>query len=231
MSRGFSMIELLIVLTVMTILLCISLFYLSGHERLYRPDEQALKIIDIFQEARQRSLTQRETMRVEIDLTSNMVRLIDENLPTSASDDRPIRSLVLMPSAEVKLDARPPDISTNPTETMPVPIAQFKSSIYPPSLSHNVCTFRFLRNGTVVNEGTDATGSNATTTGTTLFIWSPKQNNPSESEIARAITIIGATGSVRFWEYNRALTETNKWKDSRRMSIYGGQGSGSNSNS
>lgn len=229
MSRGFSMVELLIVLAIITILLGISLFYLSGHERLYRPDEQALKIIDIFQEARQRSLTQRETMRVEIDLTDNLVRLIDENQPNTADDDREVRKMILLPPSEVKIDARPPDITTNPVEIMPVPAAQFRPSIYPPSVTHNVCTFRFLRSGTVVNEGTDAVGSNATTTGLTLFIWSPKKNNPNESEIARAITVIGATGSVRFWEYNRNLTEANKWKDSRRMSIYGGQTGGSNS--
>jgi prepilin-type N-terminal cleavage/methylation domain-containing protein len=230
MSRGFSMVELLIVLTVITILMGISLFFLSGHERLYRPDEQALKIIDIFQEARQRSLTQRETMRVEIDLNDRMVRLIDENLPNTADDDRLIRNIILVPQEEVKLNSRPPDIATSPTEIMPVPIAQFKPSIYPPSVSHNVCTFRFQRNGTVVNEGTDAIGSNATTTGLTLFIWSPKQNSTDRSEIARAITVIGATGSVRYWEYNRNLPDVNKWKDSRRMSIYGGQSGGSNSN-
>ncbi|MBS1792425.1 MAG: hypothetical protein JSS81_01150 [Acidobacteria bacterium] len=225
------MVELLIVLTVITILTGISLFYLSGHERLFRPDEEALKIIDIFQEARQRSLTQRETMRVEIDLTDNVVRLIDENQPNTADDDRLIRTSVLIPQAEVKLNSRPPDIATNPTELMPVPIAVFKPSIYPSSAGHDVCTFRFQRNGSVVNEGTDAVGSNATTTGLTLFIWSPKQNDPNQSEIARAITVIGATGSVRFWEYNRNLTDANKWKDSRRSSIYGGQTGGSNSNS
>ena len=230
MSRGFSMVELLIVLAVITILLGISLFYLSGHQRLFRPDEQAFKIVDVFQEARQRSLTQREAMRVEIDLTDNMVRLIDENLPDTASDDKLLKAVTLASAAEVKLDARPPDISTNPTEIMPVPIAQFRPSVYPNSAGHRVCTFRFLRNGTVVNEGTDAIGSNATTTGLTLFIWSPKGNSTTESEIARAITVIGATGSVRFWEYNRGLTDANKWKDSRRMSIYGGQTSGSNSN-
>ncbi len=222
MSRGFSMVELLIVLTVITILTGISLFYLSGHQRLYRPDEQAQKIIDFFQEGRQRSLTQRETMRVEIDLTDGMARLIDENLPTTPGDDQIIKSMVLFPQNDVTMNVRPPDISTNPTESMPVPIALFKPSIHPLSISHNVCTFRFLRNGTVVNEGTDAVGSNATTTGLTLFIWSPKKDNPNESEIARAITVIGATGSVRYWEYNRNLTEVNKWKDSRRSGIYGG---------
>lgn len=230
MSRGFSMVELLIVLVVITILIGISMFYLTAHQRLYRPDEQAVKVIDIFQEARQRSLTQRETMRVEIDLTDNLVRLIDENTSTTAGDDTVIKKQTLVPPHEVKMNSRPPDISTVPIEIMPVPDAQFKPSIYPPSLGHNVCTFRFHRNGTVVNEGTDAIGSNATTVGLTLFIWSPKPNNPSQSEIARAVTVIGATGAVRFWEYNRSLSDPNKWKDSRRLSIYGGTTGGTNSN-
>lgn len=230
MSRGFSMVELLIVLAVITILSGISLFYLSAHERLYRPDDQALKIIDVLQEARQRSLTQRETMRVEIDLTDNMLRLIDENQPGTADDDRVLKSTVLLPQEVVKLEQRPPDISTNPAEIMPVPQAQFRQSIYPPSVTHNVCTFRFLRNGTVVNEGTDPVGSNAATTGSTLFIWSPKKDDPDESEIARAITVVGASGSVRYWEYNRGLPDDNKWKDSRRSSIYGGQTGNSNTN-
>lgn len=230
MSKGFSMVELLIVLTVITILLGISLFYISGHQALYKPDEQSLKIIDVFQEARQRSLTQRETMRVEIDLSANLVRLIDENQVTTADDDFVIRSFVLQPQTEINMSSRPPDITTSPVDSMPIPIAQFRPSVYPTSAGNNVCTFRFLRNGTVVNEGTDPIGSNATTAGSTLFIWSPKKDVAGESEIARAITVIGATGSVRFWEYNRGVADANKWKDSRRMSIYGGTGGGSNSN-
>lgn len=220
MSRGFSMVELLIVLAIIFILSTVSLFYLSGHQKLYRPDEESLTIIDLLQEGRQRSLTQRETMRVEIDLTDNLIRLIDENQPNDAGDDRIIKISVLLPQTDVKLNSRPPDISTDPPESLSVPIAQFKPSIYPPSSSHNVCTFRFLRNGTVVNEGTDAIGSNATISGLTLFVWSPKTNNSNASEIARAITVIGATGGVRYWEYNRNVTTTNKWEDSRRSGIY-----------
>lgn len=74
------MIEILIVLTGITILPGISVFYLSRHERLFRRDEQALKIIDVFQKARQRSLTQRETMRADFDLPDKMALLIDESL-------------------------------------------------------------------------------------------------------------------------------------------------------
>ncbi|HEY8561367.1 MAG TPA: prepilin-type N-terminal cleavage/methylation domain-containing protein [Pyrinomonadaceae bacterium] len=226
MSRGFSLVELLIVLSVITILLGISLFYLSGHENLYRPDEQALKIIDALQEARQRSLTQREVMRVEIDLTDNQVRLIEENESSTADDDRLVRNFVLAPRSQVRVDSRPSDINTNPSEILPVPPAQFRTSVHPLSAGHDVCTFRFLRNGTVVNEGTNATGSNATTAGLTLFVWSPKTSDQNASDIARAVTIIGGTGSVRLWEYNRNLTGTNKWQDSRRRGVSGGSISG-----
>lgn len=224
MSRGFSVVELLVVLVVIGVLSAASTFYLLGHRRLFRPDEQSMRIVDALQEARQRSLTQRETMRVEIDLTDRMVRIIDENSPATAEDDVLVRASVLYPAAEVRTGTRPPGILTSPEESMPVPIADFRPSIYPPSATHFVCTLRFLRNGTVVDQGADALGSNAATAGATLYLWTPKSQSESETEIARAITIIGATGAIRSWEYDRALETTNKWKDSRRSGTYGGQG-------
>lgn len=228
-EKGFSMVELLVVLAIATIMTGFSIFYLTGHQKLYKPDEESLKLVDLLQEARQRSLTQRETMRVEIDLDDSVARLIDENTPTVSSDDSKIREVTLFPGSTVKLDSRPPDINTFPSESMPVPIAQFTQSVYPSSITHNVCTFRFLRNGTVVNAGTNPIGDNSTLTGATLFIWSPKEGSTTTSEIARAITVVGATGSIRFWEYNRSSTDANKWKDSKRISNYGGQAGNSNS--
>ncbi len=222
MSRGFSLVELLIVLVVMLILSGFSLFYLAGHQRLYRPDEQSLRLVDALQEARQRSLTQRETMRVEIDVTDGLIRLIDENSPATADDDVLVRSAPLFPASEVKIDERPPDIVTNPEEPLPVPVADYRPSLHPLSLTHRVATLRFLRNGTVTTGGTDAIGTNSATAGSTIFIWSPKLDNDNESNIARAITVVGATGSVRYWEYDRSIAATNKWKDSRRSGGYGG---------
>lgn len=220
MSNGFSLVELLIVLAVIAILSAVSALYLAGNRGLFRADEQSLAIVDALQEARQRSLTQRETIRVEIDLTDGSLRLIDENRPETADDDALIRSVTLLPPAAVRIDRRPTDIQTDPAEAMPAPAAQYRPSIYPPSVTHNVCTLRFLRNGTVVNEGNDAVGTNAAMTGATLFVWSPVSSNDAESQVARAITVIGATGSVRLWEYDRALTSANKWKDSRRSGSY-----------
>lgn len=219
---GFSIIELLIVMTIILIMSTSAYFFLSSHQKLYKADDQALFIADILQEARQRSLTQRETLRVEIDLTANVVRLIDENTPTVATDDVLVRQLALLPTEEVRINERPNEIENNPPEPFETPSANFRQSIYPSSLNNQVCTLRFQSNGTVVDAGNNAIGGGANQIGTTLHIWLPDENTPNQSRVARALTVIGSTGTIRLWEYDRNSTETNKWKDTRRNGNYGG---------
>jgi prepilin-type N-terminal cleavage/methylation domain-containing protein len=222
-SDGFSLIELLIVLVMISILSGTAFYYLNASRELYKADEQALKITDILQEARQRALTQRENMRVEIDLTDNIIRLIDENQPDTVDDDNEIRNIPILSSTELRLDQRPAQITYNPPEDFPVPSARFKQSVYTPSLLHNVSTLRFLSNGTVVDQGNNTLGDGAVPTGVTLHVWSPDKDNINNSKIARSITIIGSSGSVRLWEYDKNLETANKWKDTRRISVFGGQ--------
>ncbi len=225
-NAGFSIIELLIVLTVFSILTSAAFFYLDAHQTLFKPDNQALQIADMLQEARQRSLTQRKTMRVEIDLTDSVTRLIEENKSDTSTDDKVLRELPLYFPNEVRTDTTPSDITYNPPEPLPVPSAQYKISTYPLSNLHQVCTIRFQPNGTVVDAGENNIGNNAVSKGVTIHVWSPKQDNSNESSIARALTVVGSTGSVRLWEYNKDIREGNKWKDSRRFGVYGGQGTG-----
>ena len=226
-DSGYSIVELLIVLVVVTVVTSGAFFYLNAHEKLYKTDNQALQIADMFQEARQRSLTQRRTMRVEIDLTESIARLIDENTAATASDDEVLRELQLFFPNEVRMDAPAAEITANPPEPLPVPSAQFKPSNHPLSNLHQVCTIRFQSNGTVTDAGDNATGNNAVTRGATLHLWLPDKNDVRKPEVARALTIIGSTGSVRLWEYHKEIESGNKWKDSRRFGVYGGQGTGS----
>lgn len=219
-ESGFSLLELLVVVGLIMLLSGIMLFYLSGHQKLYKPDDEAIQIADILQEARQRSLAQRETLRVELNLTTNIVTLINENSATTTSDDVVLKRFTLFSTNDVKISTRPAQITTGPPEPMPVPTAVFKPSVYPSSTTQNVCTIRFLSNGTAVDAGTNATGNAAVPTGVSLFVWSPKKTAPTESEQARAITVLGATGSIRMWEWDANLTQTNKWKDSRKSVAY-----------
>ena len=75
-------------------------------------------IADILQEARQRSLTQRETMRVEIDITENHIRLIDENTVATADDDEVLKILPVYFPNEVRIDSRANNIAYNPPEPL-----------------------------------------------------------------------------------------------------------------
>ena len=230
-QAGFSLIETLSVMALIAVFSSVTFLYLNATQDLYKADEQALSIIDVMQEARQRSLTQRETMRVEIDVTDNVVRLIDENDPDSIDDDNELRSVPLLDPSEVRVDERASQIGNNPPEEFPVPTAKFKRSIYPPSQNHDVCTIRFLNNGRVVDQGNNGVGNGAVNTGLTLHVWSPRKDNSNKANIARGITIIGSTGSIRLWEHDPSLKGAVKWKDTRRTSVFGGQARGKNSNS
>lgn len=212
----------MVVLVLIAIFVSISLFFYEGHRSLYRPDEIAVQISDLMQEARQRALTQREAMRVEIDLTRKVAHLIDENAPNTADDDFVLRTITLPDPSAVTVGTRPANIGYNPPEPLPVPSAVFGSSVYTPSFGNNVCTFRFLRDGTVVNAGNNAIGTGAVSSGATLHIWSPAETDTSSSQVARAITVIGSSGTIRMWEFDEALELSNKWKNSRRTGSYAG---------
>ncbi len=205
-------------MSVVAIMTSVSLYYLYAHQKVYRPDEQASYAIDIMQEARQRALTQKATMRVEFDLTDRVVRLINEKDSLATTDDVVVRSINLRPDTEVRIDKRPDNISISPTETSPVDTITFMPlSVYPMSLNHRVATIRFRKDGTVTDAGTTPNASNSTVKGVTIFLWQPGKIVPDNSDIARAITVIGATGAMRLWNHHPGVSGAAQWKDSRRF--------------
>jgi prepilin-type N-terminal cleavage/methylation domain-containing protein len=215
-NEGFSIIELIIVLTIIGIMSGISIFYLSGNRRLYRVEDQALRISDFLSEARQRALNQREVMRIQIDTTDSKIRLIDENSSLTETDDVIIRELTLEQSDEVRMATVPNNIRTTPPEPSPVPAAQYPVSFYPLSFGNDVFTLRFLSNGTVVNAGTDNIGTNAVLSGATLYFWKPKANTPNETEMTRAISVLASSGSIKLWAHTFSETGSEVWNDSRK---------------
>lgn len=201
--RGFSVIELLVVLAIIGTLSGVSLFYLTSHRRLLKPGEISLQVADVLQEARQRALTQRETIRVEIDVEDNVVRLVDENT-TSIKTDTKIRQLSLLSPNQVKVDQPPADISAKPNPAMNLPNATFKQITTSTNANHRATMLRFKSDGTVID-------INGKPNGAIMYFWSLKNNQPNVSEIAIAITV-EPSGLIRYWQYDKNSADSDKWK-------------------
>lgn len=200
-ENGFSLIELIIVMLIISILSVMALLSFKA-EKLYLADSQARQIIDLFQEARQRSLTQHETMRVEINKTRKSISLISENEPGNADDDKVIRTITLEDEKYVVVGNAPNNVINAPADVSPIPVLSFKTSVYPLSQNDMVATLRFVRNGKVLNAGSNAIGSNAAVTGATIYIWMPQYGDNGQplslGTVIRAVTVSGSSGMSNF---------------------------------
>jgi prepilin-type N-terminal cleavage/methylation domain-containing protein len=200
-QSGFSLIELLVVVVMILLLFGVSLFYLIPHRNLYRVEDLSLQIVDILQDAKQLALNQRQTMRVEINNSKSAIILIDENSPTMDSDDREVKRIALPYAYEVTVGVRPSNVSVEPTEPSPVPVPAFAPSSNPLTQANSVAVLRFTSTGLVRNAGVNALGSGSVMTGATIYAWKPRRPGQTISEMTRGITVLGATGTVRLWNY------------------------------
>ncbi len=199
-ESGFSVVELLAVMMVLLVMLAISIPYLYSYRKLYRSEDQALKVMDLMKEGSQLALNRRRTTRLEIDLTDNAVLLIDEN---GVAPDTLIKSIPLDPVNEVRIDFVPDGVDRpNPPD---YEVAIFATDTLghlrdgENVSGHEVWAARFRSDGSVVNAGD-------TPISATLYSWPPKSaaepTVPRALEEVRAITMFGGSGSVRYWKHN-----------------------------
>lgn len=189
-EAGFSLVEILVVLAIMTILLVFAVFSLTGHKTLYRTDDETLRIINVLREASQLALTQRQPMRVELDATNKTIRIVDENLSTS-TDDKEVRKVFLEKAAIIRVDTAPAGVSK--PDPPNYPNAAFAGT-------PKVWKVWFRRDGTV----TDNAATPAITS-STIYIWEPSASDNTQAKdkkLVRCITIFGTTGGIRLWKHN-----------------------------
>lgn len=211
-ERGYSLPELLIVVIIIGILSLFSILYVTASKRLYKVEDQALQVVDILQEAKQRALNERQTMRIEINTVANAVILIDENSASAGdSDDREIKRLRIGTSGEVRVGPRPANVNTNPTEPTPVEPLAFAPSSHPLTTGNSVGVIRFTSSGVVLSAGSNSIGAGATMTGATVYVWKPRAASPTNSEMTRGITVLGPSGTIRTWTYDHATTNPS-WR-------------------
>lgn len=199
--KGISVVELIIVLVIISILTAISIPYIYNYKKLYKSEDQALKVMDLMREANQLALVKRRTFRFEIDLTDNKALIIDEN-STGAADDKELKAIPLEPTRDVRMDAAPTGVTApNPPNYNDAAFATdsvgHKSGGTTVN-NHNVWVARFKTDGSVVK-------TNDTLVSATLYFFpplTPGNANPRIIKEVRAVTIFGGSGAVRYWKHD-----------------------------
>ena len=206
-QRGVSLVELVFVLVIVGILTTFAVMAYSS-SRKHAADDQARHILDMLDEARQKALNQRNTMRVEINKTKKKITLIDEEDWKTVTDDRVVRSMPLSSNAEV--GAAPNNVSAGPTATSPIPVPTYTASTYPLSSGDQKITLRFRRDGQVVDAGTNETGAGSLVTGATVYVYNktPTGNNP---DVVRAVTVLGSTGETSIYRCRVVSGTCTNW--------------------
>lgn len=207
-QKGFSLVELLVVIGIVIILSTITLITMASVKK-YAADDQAKRLIDVFDEARQRSLNQRKTLRVEINQTKKSVILIDEASGSTAADDFVIKSVPFY--SLVNIGGTPGGISSAPTASTPIPVAAYSNSTYPLSAGEQKITFRFKPGGKVVDVGTDNIGTGSLVTGGTVYVYSTKNNAGGNPEIIRAVTLIGVSADSSIYKCTYSANVCGNW--------------------
>jgi prepilin-type N-terminal cleavage/methylation domain-containing protein len=198
-QSGFSMVELMVVVSIMVIMTGIVVFSFRGNKRSYVADDEATKVLSFFREAYQRALSQRQAQRITIDRTNNLIRLADMGL-LPGGDETIINRGVL--STTVTMTQ--PVISGTPLSPPPAP---YNYSVA--NLSSGSIDIYFLADGSVTN----ATGFNNSSfaPASFTFFFSPSQETVTQSgqtssnsgNLIRAVTLFGPTGSTRLWRFDR----------------------------
>ncbi len=198
-AKGFSVVELLVVLGIIAIMAAISIPYLVNYKKGYRSEDQTFKIIDLMRETGQLALQKRRTFRFEIDLTDNEVLIIDEN---GTAADAMIKRVPLEMTKEVRVDMIPVGVTKpNPPNYTDISFAVDTLGHLEGSTTvtgHNVWAARFRSDGSVVNAANNPISAN-------IYIWPPQtpgSTTPRNKTEVRAITIFGGSGAIRYWKHN-----------------------------
>lgn len=195
-QRGGSLVEVIFVLVIVSIITGFAVMSYSS-SRKHAADDQAHNLLDMLDEARQKALNQRNTMRVEINKTKKKITLIDEETDVTATDDHIVRNLPL--SGNTVVGTSPNNVSSGPPATSPIPVLAYASSTYPLSSGDQKITLRFRRDGQVVDAGTNPLGAGSIITGATIYVYNttPTGKNP---DVVRAVTVLGTTGETSIYK-------------------------------
>ena len=189
---GFSVLELLLVMTIIAIMIAVALPYISAHKRAYQVDDFGAELVDVLRYANQRALSERQVMRVELtpstDTDRGTIQVIDQNrIAPGTADDEVVRNETLPLKRDTTIVVT--------SGALPVPPAPF--NFLPPPLTGGKVTVSFNPDGSVT-DNTDIPRSFS------IAFFTPDANGNPNTVDTRSITLFGPTTSIKPWRFDAA---------------------------
>lgn len=202
-ERGFSVTEVLIVITVSCILCAIAIPQMIGQRRLIRTSGVSREIGVQLRYARQMALSQRKAFTFQYNDSTKQISIIgpipsgtaalaDTNYPNNTGSSVLVAvSLTQSGLTAAELKEGIPTTSTGLRAGSPtIPTGPLSDGISKTTLSSGKLNITFQPDGSVI----DATGAPASKA---LFYF----NNKAAQETATALSVLGSSGRVKVWRY------------------------------
>lgn len=200
-ASGFSLVELFVVLAVIGVMMAVSVPYFYHYKKVYKSEDQALKMMDLMREAGQLAINRRRTIRFEIDLTENAVLIIDDGVTPGVR----VKTIPLERTQEIRVDVVPNTVTKpNPPNYTDITFAtdSVGHTFNGTSVTgHSVWACRFRSDGSVVNMA----ATNPPPVNATMYVWPPVSAGSTTArnkKEVRAITLFGGSGAIRYWKHD-----------------------------
>ena len=209
-DRGFSLIEVLIVLVVAGIMTAVAIPQMAQQRRLMRSNALAREVMTQLRYTRQLAMSERQAFTFQYDNVNKQMLIIDHNnLQTDPNSGKAVLSALGYPfTTGSKVISTVPltqgglttgEISYGIPSTFPSTAkGALDDGISMTALASNVVNITFQRDGTVINSSGTATDRNAQDSA--LFFYNPLVSQWT----AFGVSVLGASGRVKIWRYDNA---------------------------